>query len=95
MKLPAASLLFLYSFRGLPLRKKCPNTEFFWSVFSRIRIEYGEIRRIFPYSVQMWENTDQKKTPYLGNFHAVHPKRFFLVHPSINSIRNKFGSVVS
>ena len=25
------------------LREKCPNTEFFWSVFSRIRTEYGEI----------------------------------------------------
>ena len=83
MKLPAASLLFLYSFRGLPLRKKCPNTEFFSSVFSRIRTEYGEILRIFPYSVRMRENTDQKKLPnagkygpeqtsYLDTFHTVY-----------------------
>ena len=34
---------------------------FFWSVFSHIRTEYGEIRSISPYSVQMRENTDQKK----------------------------------
>ena len=34
---------------------------FFWSVFSRIRTEYGEILRISPYSVRMWKNTDQKK----------------------------------
>ena len=34
---------------------------FFWTVFSRIRTEYGEIRSISPYSVQMRENTDQKK----------------------------------
>ena len=34
---------------------------FFWSVFSRIRTEYGEIRSIFPYSVRIRENTDQKK----------------------------------
>ena len=34
---------------------------FFWSVFSRIRTEYGEIRSISPYSVRMRENTDQKK----------------------------------
>ena len=34
---------------------------FFWSVFSRIRTEYGEILHISPYSVRMWENTDQKK----------------------------------
>ena len=34
---------------------------FFWSVFSRIRTEYGEIRSISPYSVRMWENTDERK----------------------------------
>ena len=34
---------------------------FFRFVFSRIRIEYGEILRIPLYSVQMRENTDQKK----------------------------------
>ena len=33
---------------------------YFWSVFSRIRTEYREILRIFPYSVRMQENTDQK-----------------------------------
>ena len=32
----------------------------FWSVFSRIRAEYGEILRISPYSVRLRENTDQK-----------------------------------
>ena len=31
----------------------CPSTEFFWSVFSRIRNESGEILRISPDSVQM------------------------------------------
>ena len=49
------------------LREKCSNSEFFWSVFSRIRIEYGEIRDIFPYSVQMRENTEQKNSEY-GHF---------------------------
>ena len=34
---------------------------FFWSVFSCIWTEYGEILRISPYSVRMPENTDQKK----------------------------------
>ena len=34
---------------------------FFWPVFSRIRTEYGEILRIYPYSVRMRENTDHKK----------------------------------
>ena len=30
-------------------------------VFSRVWTEYGEIRSIFPYSVQIREGTDQKK----------------------------------
>ena len=34
---------------------------FFWSLFSRIRTEYGKTRSISPYSVIMLENTDQKK----------------------------------
>ena len=34
---------------------------FFWSVFSRIWTEYGEILGISPYLVRMRENTDQKK----------------------------------
>ena len=34
---------------------------FFWTTFSCIRIKYGEMRSISPYSVRMWENTDQKK----------------------------------
>ena len=43
------------------LCEMCPNTEFFWSVFSCIRTEYGEIRNIFPYPLRMRQNTDQKK----------------------------------
>ena len=49
------------------LRRECPYLEFFWSVFSRIRTEYGEIQSISPYSVQMQENTDQKNSEY-GQF---------------------------
>ena len=44
--------------------QKCPYSEFFWSVSSRIRIEYGDIRSISPYSVRIWENTDQKNSKY-------------------------------
>ena len=33
------------------LHKKCPCSELFWSAFSRIQIEYGEIRSISPHSV--------------------------------------------
>ena len=52
------------------MRKKCPYFELFWSVFSRIRTDYGEILRISPYSVRMLENTDQNNSAY-GQFFAV------------------------
>ena len=41
---------------------------FFWLIFSRIRIEYEEIRSISPYSVRIRENTDQKKIRILTLF---------------------------
>ena len=49
----------------------------FWSVFSSIWTEYGEIRSISPYSVRMRDNTDQK-TPNMDTFHAVliSPKKY-------------------
>ena len=34
---------------------------FFWSVFSCIRTDYGDLRSKSPYSVQKQENADQKK----------------------------------
>ena len=33
---------------------------FFWSVFSCIRTEYGDLWSKSLYSVRIWENTDQK-----------------------------------
>ena len=50
--------------------KSVPIRSFFWSVFSRIRTEYGEIRSISPYSVQMRENTDQKNSVF-GHFSRI------------------------
>ena len=49
------------------LRKKCTYSELFWSVFSRIRTEYGEMQSISPYLVQIRENTDQNNSQY-GHF---------------------------
>ena len=46
------------------LRENCPYSEFFRSVFFRIRTEYGEIRSISPHSVRMRENTNQKNSEY-------------------------------
>ena len=60
------------------LNSLCPYPELFWSAFSRIRNEYGEILRIFPYSVRMRENADQNNSEY-GHFlrrekQRVYPK---------------------
>ena len=44
------------------LREKCPYSELFWSAFSHIWAEYGEILGISPYSVRMRENTDQNNS---------------------------------
>ena len=41
--------------------------ELFWSIFSHIRAGYGEILSISPYSVPMWENTNQNNFKY-GHF---------------------------
>ena len=49
------------------LREKCPYSELFWSVFSRIRTEYGEVQSISLYSVRMRENADHNNSEY-GHF---------------------------
>ena len=63
--------------------------EFFWSLFSRILTEYGEILRIFPYSVQMRENTNQKNSKY-GHFLCRVEQKFrkLLSEQRDNSYRN-------
>ena len=42
--------------------KKCPYLELFWSLFSRIRTEYGEIRSISLYLIRRRENTGQNNS---------------------------------
>ena len=56
-------------FAQLPptLRENCPYSELFWSVFPRIRTEYGKIQSIYSFSIRMRENTDQKNLEY-GHF---------------------------
>ena len=46
------------------LLEKWPYSELHWSAFSRIRTEYREILRIFPYSVRMREYADQNNSEY-------------------------------
>ena len=58
------------------LREKCPYLEFFWSIFSRIWTEYGEIS-VTPYTPYLSVfslNTikyEPEKTPNTDTFHAV------------------------
>ena len=53
----------------MTLPKKCQNTEFFWSLFSRIWTEYRDLLRKSPYSFQILENADQKRLR-IGTFFA-------------------------
>ena len=55
--------------RTLP--EKCPYSESFWSAFLCICTEYGQILRISPYSVWMWEyrNIRTRKTPNTDIFY--------------------------
>ena len=53
-----------YELSSLTLHEKCPYSELFWSAFSPIWNEYGEILRISLYSVRMWENMDQNNSEY-------------------------------
>ena len=70
----------------MELREKCPNTEFFWSLFSHIRTEYGELLSISPYSVRMRENTDQKNFciwtlfTQCSTVHILEPYKMSMLH---------------
>ena len=70
-----SKLLLIPAISGSPcyhtsLRKKCPYSELFWFVFSRIRTEYGEIRSISPYSVKI-QKIQTRITPNTNTVHAV------------------------
>ena len=56
--------------KSLTPSKKCPYSEFFWSVFFRIYTEYEDLLFKYPYSVRMRENTDQKNSQY-GHFPVI------------------------
>ena len=60
----------------LALCEKFMHSEIFWSVFSRIRIEHGDLQSKSLYSVRMRENEDQKNSE-LGQF-----LRMVVWHPS-------------
>ena len=55
-----------------PLSKKCRYSELFWSAFSRIWTEYGEMLRISPYSVRMGENAGKMRTRITPNIDTLY-----------------------
>ena len=65
--------LFSVGVSGLKvtLPDKCPYLDLFWSAFSCIRTEYGEILRISLYSVRMRENADQNNSEYVHFLHNM------------------------
>ena len=59
------------------LREKCPHSEFFWSIFSRIRTEYGKILAV-SFRIQSESgNIRTRKTSNTDTFHAVPFIRIF------------------
>ena len=55
--------------------KSVQMRSFFWSVFSRIRTEYGEMLRIIVYVFVFSPDAEKygpEKSPYLDTFRAVH-----------------------
>ena len=70
------------------LRKKCPHSELFWSAFSRIRTEYGEIRIISLYRVRLRE-IQTRITPNTDTFYTVLCS--YKIHPqTLVSLENQF-----
>ena len=67
---------------------------FFWSVFSRIRTDNGEIRNISPYSVRMTENTDQKKLHIWALFSQMYFSTFGTVWTPKKSFSNMFSCII-
>ena len=53
------------------LREKCPCSELFWSAFSRIRTEYGDIYSVSLRIQSECEKMQSRITPDKDTFYAV------------------------
>ena len=49
---------FRLKLRRIPLRESVQIPSYLWSVFSCVRIEYGDLRSKSPYSIRIQENAD-------------------------------------
>ena len=68
----------------------CSYSGLFWSGFSRIRAEYGEILRISPYLVQMWENAVQNNSQYGHFLRSVFYSHCQMIAIFYNKYKNNF-----
>ena len=64
--------------------QKCPYSELFWSAFSCIRTEYGEMLHISPYSVRIRENVDQNNSEYK---HFLRSALFLLLYEKVKIVK--------
>ena len=76
--LSRVSLLLLSKFRTCTLRKNCPYSEFFWSEFSRIRTEHGEIRSTLLIQSER-RKIEIRRTPNTDTFQAVAILQFLII----------------
>ena len=72
----------------ITLRGKCPYSEFFWSLFSRIRTEYGEIQSISVFSPNAGKYRPEKLYEYEHFSHSVTFFRNLFSPPKFNSFVN-------
>ena len=52
------------AFASVSRPKKFMCSEFFWSLYSRIWTDYSDLLRIFPYSLRVRENAEQKSSEH-------------------------------
>ena len=72
-------LYYVLSSIWISLCKKCPYSELFWSAFSRIRTEYGEILRIQSECGKI----RTRITPNTDTFHAVYTIKVIFTSSSL------------
>ena len=93
-----SSLWDIFYYLTNTLREKCHIKRFFWSAFSRIRIEYRDLRSKCPYSVRIEENTDDKNLRIWTLFtecyvHLGLQKHVFLIKSDIRHFFVRSGYV--
>ena len=63
-QLVATKVLQIYSALSTFTAWKCPYSSLFWSTFSRIWTDCGEVQSISSYLTWMWENANQNNSEY-------------------------------